>query len=528
MNKLFTLIKYSLFNSLSLNKFIKKKKGKGALILLILLALVVFVVFFGYMMLYGKMFYDGGVPGGILLLAISLGSFLTAITSITNTNSYLFNPKDFDMLMSMPIKTKTIFLSKAFDLLILNYISLAYFYLPAMIVYGIFNETNFFFWILGILVFFIIPLLPISVFGFISYLFSFLKINAKVKKIVRTLLYILLTTGIMVVSFSFSSNADEEAFFLSFFNKLKIYYPGYLLYLGLRGEYIYYLLFVLMSIVPFVLFMLFSSRTYLKSKTIEVGGAKSSNKKIKIKQTSKVKALFIKEIKNYFSIPIYIANTIIGPALGLIGTIFIVIRSRAEFVDMGDGNLVEMGVLLPFLVVLILTFATSMSPTTPSSVSLEGRSMWILKSAPLEYRDIINSKLFVNLVITVPFIVIVTIICLILKSFEWYEYLAILLIPTVFTLFISNIGLLFNLCKVRLDYDNPAKVIKQSMPIVLTMLVSFMAPAHLVGLSVVIYIAFESKILVYVFLLVLVLIIYIISKVLLKNVGKKLYNKIIC
>ena len=55
-----------------------------------------------------------------------------------------------------------------------------------------------------------------------------------------------------------------------------------------------------------------------------------------------------------------------------------------------------------------------------------------------------------------------------------------------------------------------------------------MLPAHLVGLSVVIYIAFESKILVYVFLLVLVLIIYIISKVLLKNVGKKLYNKIIC
>ena len=531
MSKLGILLKYGTINTLRINRFFKGKKreGKGPIILLLVLGIVFFVIAFIYMTIYGQMFHEGGVDGGIMVLAINLGSIMTALTSATNTNAYLFNPKDFDLLMAMPVKPRTIFLSKAIDLLILNYVTLLYIYVPSMVVYTFYNDVGFMYFVLAIIAFFLIPLLPIAVFGMLSYLFGFLKISLKVKKIIRTILYLALVIGILFVSFSISSGAGDENFALNIYNNLvKVYYPGYLAYEGLRGDYLKYLLFIAISIVPFILFMAFASRSYLKNKSNDNYSVSSKNKEIKIKASSKISTLLKKELRGYFTLPVYVANTVIGPIMGVIGAIFIMIRSKADFVDIGDGKLVEMSVLLPFLVVLILSVASSMSPTTPAAISLEGKNMWIIKSSPINYKDIINSKIFVSYIVTLPFIFIVLIISLIIKRFEWYEYLAILLIPAVNVIIISKIGILFNLNKVILDFDNPAKVIKQTTPVLFTMLISFALVPFLSGLLITLYLITKIKIISYAITLVVLILIYILVSVLLKKVGKKKYEKIVC
>lgn len=530
MNKLAPLVKYGIINSLGINRFIKKKghESKAPILVLTLLGVGLFALATVYMFIYGGMFNLGGAPGGILLLAITLGSMIVAINSITNANSYLFNPKDYDMLMSMPIKTRTIFLSKAIDLVILNYATLLFFYFPSVIAYCFFNEFNLYFLITVIIGFFFIPLLPMSVFGFISYLFGFLKLTPKVKKLIRTLMYIFLTVGIMVVTFSITNGADEEAFFLSIYERLqKIYYPGNLAYLGVRGDVLKYLLFILISVLSFVIFMAFASITYLKGNS-QKEVVKDHSEKVEFKTSSKVKALFVKELKGYFSVPLYIGNTIIGPILSTLGTVFILLRAKAEYVNLGDDKIVEMATLMPLLLILISCFACSLSPTTPSSVSLEGKSMWILKSSPIEYRDIKNSKLFVSYVVAIPFLVINTIIALVWKRFIWYDYLFILAIPTLTAIVSSKIGLLTNLMKVRLDFDNPAKVIKQSLPVLLTMLFSFLIVMHAIGVGMVLFVITKETLFGYLGFLLVLGIAYVIVTVLLNKAGKKLYNNIVC
>ena len=530
MNKLIPLVKYGIINSLGVNRFLKNKKrgSKAPIVLFGVLAVVLFFVSFGYMFIYGKLFQEGGAPGGILLLAISLGSILVAMTSITNTNAYLFNPKDYDMLMSMPLKTRTIFLSKAIDFLILNYVTLFYFYVPAMIVYSFFNDVGVYYFVSSILTFIALPLLPISVFGFISFLFGFIKIDERAKKLIKSLFYISFTVLIFIGTFSMTSNSDQLTFFTDMLDKLKnVYYPGFFAFSGIEGEVWKFVVFFFGSFLVFFLFMLFASRTYT-SQSAKNQNTYIHHDKVKIKTSSKVKALFLKEIKGYFSVPIYVGNTIIGPLLSTIGTVFMLLRSKADYVEFGSGSLVEMTTLLPFVLIMISCYVISLSPTTPSSMSLEGKNMWILKSSPIQYKDIKNSKLFVNYLICIPFIVINVIILLVWKRLNWYSYLFVLIVPILVVLISTKLGLFINLMKVRLDFDNPAKVIKQSMPVLLTMIFSFLVISNGVGIGLGVYLATKMEIAGYLSLVLVFMVFYVIITVLLNNVGEKLFNKIVC
>ena len=173
MNNLLTLLKTSFINSFSLNKIFKKKKDKASIfgVLLVGIAsIIIFLLFFLYMYIYGEMFKEGGNPQGILLLGITFGSLVIVISSISRANAYLFKSRDFDLLMSLPIETKTIFASKIIYLLIINYGMFLYFYLPSVVVYSMFNETNFLYWLLSTLGFFIVPILPLSICSFVSFL----------------------------------------------------------------------------------------------------------------------------------------------------------------------------------------------------------------------------------------------------------------------------------------------------------------------------------------------------------------------
>ncbi len=141
MNKLIILLKNNFINSFGINKLFKDKKGHNLPLLLTILVMIagiiIFFLFGLYMYFYGGMFVKAGKSDGVLLLGITFGCLIIAISSISKTNSYLFASKDFDMLMALPIKTKTIFLSKVINLLAVNYVMFMYFYIPSVILCNI-------------------------------------------------------------------------------------------------------------------------------------------------------------------------------------------------------------------------------------------------------------------------------------------------------------------------------------------------------------------------------------------------------
>ena len=59
---------------------------------------------------------------------------MTFTVTISKANSLLFEGKDFELLMSMPINTKTIVLSKLISLLLINYLSFGLILVPCIAV----------------------------------------------------------------------------------------------------------------------------------------------------------------------------------------------------------------------------------------------------------------------------------------------------------------------------------------------------------------------------------------------------------
>lgn len=540
MNKLIILLKNNFINSFGINKLFKDKKGHNLPLLLTILVMIagiiIFFLFGLYMYFYGGMFVKAGKSDGVLLLGITFGCLIIAISSISKTNSYLFASKDFDMLMALPIKTKTIFLSKVINLLAVNYVMFMYFYIPSVIAYAIFNTTNFLFWLFAIIGFFIIPLPIVAVFGFVSCQIGKIKISQNAKKVLSIILYLGLTIAIVFLAMQTTNGTDDEkVFFENMYNSLKNgNYLGYLLALGIRGETTNFVAICSGSLIIFLLFFYYTSKNYLfvnsnqksnlnKQKKYEYNDSISRGK-------SSVKlALLRKEIYGYFSVPIYVVNTIIGPILSLVFTYFLISQSKAEYLKIGE-KYIEMQMILPPLVILLMVFSISLSSTTSSSISLEGKILWILKTLPVKEKDVFNAKVLVNLLITIPFIIINNIIFLLMKDFylNVFQIASSFILPILIVLIISKVGLYINILLPKLEYEQPAQVVKQSLSVLVTMLVATLLVLIILGSALITYVLTKNMTITYIATYVVCLLMYIIISLILQTSGKKNYNKIIC
>ena len=540
MNKLIILLKNNFINSFGINKLFKDKKGHNLPLLLTILVMIagiiIFFLFGLYMYFYGGMFVKAGKSDGVLLLGITFGCLIIAISSISKTNSYLFASKDFDMLMALPIKTKTIFLSKVINLLAVNYVMFMYFYIPSVIAYAIFNTTNFLFWLFAIIGFFIIPLPIIAVFGFISCQIGKIKISQNAKKVLSIILYLCLTIAIVFLAMQTTNGTDDEkVFFENMYNSLKNgNYLGYLLALGIRGETTNFVAICSGSLIIFLLFFYYTSKNYLFVNSNQKSNL-NKQKKYEYKDSisrgkSSVKlALLRKEIYGYFNIPIYVVNTIIGPILSLIFTYFLISQSKAEYLKIGE-KYIEMQMILPPLVILLMVFSISLSSTTSSSISLEGKRLWILKTLPVKEKDVFNAKVLVNLLITIPFIIINNIIFLLMKDFylNVFQVVSSFILPILIVLIISKVGLYINILLPKLEYEQPAQVVKQSLSVLVTMLVATLLVLIILGSALITYVLTKNMTITYIATYVVCLLMYIIISLILQTSGKKNYNKIIC
>mgnify|MGYP003303694225 CR=1 FL=1 len=110
-------------------------------------------------------------------------------------------------------------------------------------------------------------------------------------------------------------------FFISLYQTMKkIYYPGYIVFLGIQGDIKMLLIFTVPTLLLFIAYVLFASKTYLKTNTMARTFENNGKFSYVSKTTKPLKALVKKEVRGFFGIPVYVINTIIGPILSVIIT----------------------------------------------------------------------------------------------------------------------------------------------------------------------------------------------------------------
>lgn len=529
MNNLLSLMKITLINNLRLNKVFKKKN-----ILKIILAVLVTIIGVSAILFFvGFQFYFVGLEtidnhgGGVLLsYGFIIISLFLVILVLSQANSYLFKSKDFDFLVSLPIKTNAIIISKITSLLIVTYASMFIIYVPLIVVYALLIETTIMFYIVALIVFILFPLIIVSILSFVSYVFGLLLSKFKYKNFVAIVFPIIFIVVYFLFTTNQTTNPDDPTgmnLFIGISERLKaIYYPAYLSKEALLGNYQSLVLYVVITGLIFSGFVLITSKLYLKINTSLKRLPKKSKfdeNIIKVNNSSSLKTLFILEVKKYVSIPTYVVNTLVGKLLMPI--MIFSILSQMSGVEI-EGNTSELFVYITLgMAVLFIT----MLATTTSSISLEGKKLWLLKSSPIKTTDIFISKILIDVILSLFFSLISLIIIIIYLKPTVLLIIFFSVVVILVSLINGIAGLLINLKFPRLDWDIPVRVVKQSKSVLIHMLLAFLFDIVSVGLTIfllskVIPIATYGLVILYLSVVLFLLIL------LLNKKGTKWFNKL--
>ena len=110
----------------------------------------------------------------------------------------------------------------------------------------------------------------------------------------------------------------------------------------------------------------------------------------------------------------------------------------------------------------------SLSCPAASSISLEGKNIWILKSSPVEVKTILNAKIAVNLTLHLIGYMISVSVFMLKLDMNPIQVMNLVIVPICYSLFITVIGISLNKKYPNYDWDSEMIVVKQSLPVIVT------------------------------------------------------------
>ncbi len=467
MSNLFSLLKVQFASFLGLNKILHAPKGKkisgvGGLILAgCAIAFGLGYIGFTYTEIFAMSIAVTGNLYEVLPLMLSLSCLISFFLSFYTVIALLFGNKDYDFLSSLPIKTNDIVFSRLIFICLQDFAFTFTIMIGSLIKYLTMGQSlaveQYFYLAVMTLV---SPLFPIAisvVFGAITYLISS---RFKKKNTVQTVITLAMVLGFMALGFS---GFDIASFsYATMVSRIYFIYP-----FSLKGfiEWQSLIIYLLINVIPFLVVAIAVAFGYKWFNTI--GRTNKKGKAFKLSSydgRSQIGALFNREVKRFFSDVNYFMNTVFGPIFGLIGLIAFPIVMKL----LGMGYLED----LIFIYPLILTFTFTLTPATNCSISLEGKSFWIIKTAPVSIKRFLNVKLAVNAVFfTVPAFV-GSLVSTILLGAPYYAVLLISGFGLVVSCLGGEVGLMINLLFPHMSWKNTVEVVKRSLSVLLTMLCS--------------------------------------------------------
>lgn len=440
---------------------------------------------------------------------IVVSMFMTFLSALIKGSGILYFDKSIDLLFSYPIKTKTIVLSKLGYIYIWNVgISFLLLLVP-LLYYDSLQKGNILFYVVDFLQIFLIPLVPTLVgvlLGNILYrrLGNLFRLGSYSKSIVYlvsfTVFFAFMIFFFRYVDFTTLLKGAIAQF--DFFNETE---KGPLFSHNYTS-----LIFFAISLSVGIILSTYIIRTYKKDcAKMQLYSKKSKHIKASYKEYGKSSALFRRELKRYFSTPVYLLNTM----LGIVSLVLLTIYSclKIDTVTMylkliGMSFKVEnTSILLAFVIGLLII----LSNVTYASISIEGKQRELLKSYPISIKELLLAKYLFHLSLTVPIIFMCATLLGIVCRMNLSEYCLLFLLPTVFSVFAGALGLLINLVFPNYEWENVTYIVKQSIPAIITILLSVLIVGG--SLWILLYffnthILFASYILAFLFILLTILI----------------------
>ena len=467
MSNIWLLLKPQLFGVFDF--FSGKKSKKKSNVFLLLLGFCFTVALLAASFVYNFMLAEGlmefGQMQALLAIMVFFSSFLVLMTTVYKVNGVLFGFHDYDMLMALPVKTSQIIISRLLLLYCMNVYFCFIVMLPAVVVYGMKMAPGFLFYGYAFIGTLFLPLLPIVLAAAIGMIAAWISSHFRYKQILNLLLTFVFIIAIIVGSFFLGSMNNQTIGLLAddIGQMIGRFYPPVHLFLQatVAGNGLALVTFLAVSLFVFFLFaFLYSKKFKAINSAFQTSYSRSNFKMGSLQTSSPLRALYKKELKHYFHSSIYVFNTAVGSVMLFIGAVALLFLKNGQLAMILQFP--EIKYYVDIFVPMIVSIMVGLTCTTGCSISLEGKNMWILQSAPIGVGTIFKSKLLLNLTITLPVILISGIFIRIALPMSTLGTLFLFLLPTVYAFFVSYMGLVVNLKLPKMDWKSETVVIKQS------------------------------------------------------------------
>lgn len=454
----------------------KKKKRKiignaiGVALLYALLMAYCIAICIGY----GTTGLIGAAPE-MCALVISVIAFMF---TLFKTNGYLFQFKEYDMLMSLPFEARTVAACKFLYMYIRSlpwYLSIS---LAMMVGYGIYVRPPFFVYPLWILLAFFLPVIPMLAAAFLGFLIARISAGFRRNNLIQTVL------TFVVVLFCFSLRFILEDLFRNnevaetletvsamTGNAAKTYWPaGWFANAVTRRDLTGALWLTGVSTLLFAAVFYVVGNSYRNINSVLKSHAAAGKYRMKEqKQRSVRMAIAFKEYRRLTGSTTYMVNGAMGEVLAVIvGIIMLVIGFDRIIAMVTHGAPVDAAMLQP-AIPFIVYFFIGMIATTVCSPSLEGKNFWIVQSLPIESRTLYQGKMLFNMLLTVPFMAFSTLCMCISAATPVLDTVLYLLLGLALCAFSTAWGCVCGIRHLRLDWENEVEVIKQGAAVAIYM-----------------------------------------------------------
>lgn len=435
---------FNQFKSVFLTIFrnnLKKVKGLGEkkaqkIVSLIFIGLGL-VALLSYIVLFTVVLTRSSIAAGLheklLYMFVGVSQFAVLFLGAMASMSYLYFSKDNQLLASLPLPSKVIFMARFAMSYISEFIIGALVILPTVTTYGIvcilngitINAAFFIIEVVGIFLFPVIPLLLVSLLSLpLMYVMALIKKRTLSNAIALGIIIVLAMSVYfgLIGSFSNMTQKMDDSGIIALSptivsmlnNSYKIFIFNKPIIDAMMGQSIALNLFVYIAgiILLMILNVLLSSIFYKKGISVIIEGdgkrdAQKSKKELVYTSAGLKYSMMRKEIKTLANTPAMLVNSLMGVILGPIILIFMVKSGSMNIVeDAGRAELYAIGFVSYF--VSLMVGATNQVAMV--GFSREGQNLFTLKSLPLSADMLVKVKLLVATSMNVLTVILVSVV----------------------------------------------------------------------------------------------------------------------
>jgi ABC-2 type transport system permease protein len=497
MSKFWALLKTLLINNLGISA-IRVKGGKNRMEYLKVLGLGTAIAagIGPSLWLYTKLLIQGfallapvGQERAILSLGIVMVSSIIFFFGIFYVINQFYFAGDAQSLLALPLSGWQVLGARFCVVLVYEYLTELAFLLPPLLVFGIKSGASPLYWLYALIGLLLVPLLPLGLATLPTVVimrYANLGRRKDLFKILGGIMVIVVAMGYQFLFQKTGPNLMDPVFLQNLLtdqnglmNLISRVFPS-TRYLGLAlanadsaAGFINLLIFTALSLLAVALAWLVGEKFYFQGlvgsseTTARRKGLTSSDYKKLGNGSPAVISYCMKEIRLLLRTPIYFMNCVLTNfMIPVILVIPFILQAQnksspmvwEELINNPKGQIILMAVIIG-----ITMFQTSSNAITATSLSREGKEFYISKYLPLSYQQQILAKLLSGYIFGILGAVLLLIAAVIMMHLDPAMIGSIIAVSLVAIIPVIEAGLLIDILRPKLEWDNEQKAVKQNL-----------------------------------------------------------------